>query len=66
MFERMYFKVGDIIEFTPQIGRSTSSVGIIIGFNRSYPDIAEVEWLSGLKGRGSININDNYCRRLTG
>ncbi len=59
MFERMYFKVGDIIEYVPQIG-----IGIIIGFNRSYPDIAEVEWLSGLKGRGSVNVND--CKRLTG
>ena len=62
MFERMYFKVGDIIEFV--VGKSTTSVGIIIGFNRSYPDIAEVEWLSGLKGRGSVNVND--CIRLTG
>jgi hypothetical protein len=58
------FNVGDIIEYVPQIGRSVSSVGVIIGFNRSYPDIAEVEWLSGLYGRGTVNIND--CKRLTG
>ena len=58
MFQRL--NAGDIVE---TMVHGTRCIGIIISFNKNYPYIANVEWLTGLHGGGSIRIND--CNKIT-
>ena len=55
------FNAGDIIEFYHE---GIRCVGVITSFLKSYPNIANVEWLLGLYGYGTVNVH--HCKKLTG
>ena len=56
------FNAGDIIEYYYHEG--IRCVGVITSFHKHYQNIANVEWLLGLYGYGSVNLHNS--KKLTG